>query len=129
MADDQVNRIMADIEELTSEQVLALIFGIHGRLVQDTPVDTGWAANNWIPAQGQPARGTVGTPQELDATAATQALASIEPGSLTSRPTFISNNVPYIARLNAGSSRQAPAGFVDKIVQDEVAKANARRLR
>ena len=30
--------------------------------------------------------------------------------------TGIRNDVPYVARLNAGSSRQAPAGFVEAAI-------------
>ena len=40
---------------------------------------------------------------------------------------YITNNVPYIDRLNNGWSQQSPAGFVDKAVQVAVTNFRARR--
>jgi hypothetical protein len=82
-----------------------------------TPVDTGWARANWIPQIGTPGTSPAGTyaaalagslPNESQVGVATVATTY----RLRSGPVFVSNNVPYIAQLNEGSSRQAPRGFV-----------------
>ena len=91
-----------------------------------TPVDTGRARGNWQIGLGTPVR------RETDAndrsgqetiTRNSRRVAARVPGQTI----FISNNVPYIVELNAGSSSQAPAGFVEEAVQAAVAAA--RRVR
>ena len=41
---------------------------------------------------------------------------------------YISNNVAYIGRLNAGSSAQAPAGFVEEAVSTGVSAIQGARV-
>lgn len=86
-----------------------------GDVKLNTPVDTGRARWNWHadlntmsvrivePNQGQ-------TPDE-----AMTAVANYKLGETI----YISNNLPYIKRLNEGYSQQAPAGFV----QDSITRA------
>ena len=61
------------------------------RMVEDlkeaTPVDTGRARDSWKIEETQGMR----------------------------YPLVVKNNVPYIERLNAGSSKQAPSFFVERI--------------
>lgn len=110
----------AVIRELTraTEQVIAKIgLNLVANLKASTPVDTGWARANWIPSLGSPAGGPVGSRTGVTAgpqAAGTGRLASYK---LTSGSVFVSNNVPYIGQLDAGSSQQAPAGFVGRAVQ------------
>ena len=33
-------------------------------------------------------------------------------------PAFITNNLPYIKRLNEGWSKQAPAHFIEQVIAD-----------
>jgi hypothetical protein len=90
-----------------------------------TPVDTGWARANWIPQIGSPRTSTEGTREAAElgnvSTAGQEAgLASVVTSYTRERGAiYISNNVPYIVRLNEGSSKQAPKGFV----QNAIAKA------
>ena len=85
-----------------------------------TPVDTGWARANWFANVGVPTTETAGDPEDVAAATAQQqqaGLGSVLAYKLVAGPVFISNNVPYILRLNEGSSKQAPAGFVQKAIQ------------
>jgi hypothetical protein len=72
-----------------------------------TPVDTGRARAGWtpsinVPSSYVPPEGKYGMP------------AIPELGTVTVRDTiYITNNLPYIKRLNNGYSRQAPARFVE----------------
>lgn len=126
----ETDKVIAKLEFATGEEVVDLVFRIHGGLVEETPVDTGWARNNWIPAVGRPVAEPAGEPGKPEPGVATRGLAEVGTvKNILEAPVYISNNVPYILRLNAGSSTQAPAGFVEKIIQREVEKSNRRRLK
>lgn len=85
-----------------------------------TPVDTGWARANWVPQIGRPLDWTAGTRDNV--TTAPQLAGAIDVATsykLDKGPVHITNNVPYILKLNDGSSMQAPRGFI----QGAIAKA------
>jgi hypothetical protein len=99
--------------------VRKLALDIHRGLVLRTPRDTGRAASNWIPTLEAPAQGT----QEPDNAARTKAMVASIAATLPDFPSvWISNNLPYIQRLNEGHSKQAPAGFVQIVVDGNVAR-------
>jgi hypothetical protein len=125
----ETTRIIAKLDKVTGEEMVDLVFRIHGRLVEETPVDTGWARNNWLPSVGKPITEPVGEPGKPEPGVATRGLGEVGAApSILAAPVHITNNVPYIQRLNAGSSSKAPAGFVERIVQEEVNRSNKRRL-
>jgi hypothetical protein len=108
-------------------------------LVFSTPVDTGRARSNWIVSIDQPASATVGpyspgqglgVGETANAQAAlNQAAAQIDRFRLgANRSIFISNNLPYIERLNDGHSAQAPAGFVESAVQAAARTVQGARI-
>ena len=111
-------RILKRIEKKVQDVALE----VHANVTEDTPVRTGWAANNWLPKVGRPRTDTVGSPEAVDRTSATTALVAITNWKSGDGPINITNNVPYIGRLNAGSSKKAPAGFVEKAVQRAIRK-------
>lgn len=82
-----------------------------------TPVDSGWARANWIPTIAQPAPDAVGSETAVSSAESAQreglAVVATYAGQ---EPVFVTNNVPYIARLNNGWSQQAPAAFVERAV-------------
>jgi hypothetical protein len=93
-------------------------------VVLATPVDTGRARSNWVARLGQPATdvreayapGTSGSSGAANAQAAIdQAKGEIDK-SAPEEAIHITNNLPYIGRLNDGWSAQAPAGYVPKAV-------------
>lgn len=89
-----------------------------------TPVDTSQALSNWTVTLDRPDVGTIDPhyPGEFGSTQVASAQQTIneardvlklkKPG----QPIFITNNLPYIRRLNDGYSGQAPAGFVERAV-------------
>ncbi|MEO1208387.1 MAG: HK97 gp10 family phage protein [Cyanobacteria bacterium J06638_20] len=123
----QVDRIARELERLGERIVRAIVFEVTAELVASTPVDTGWARANWIPSIGAPntsTRTNRPTPGIVPSAAAEQAaglaiMSTFELGQTA----FITNNVPYISKLNGGSSTQAPANFVDRAVQSGVIQA------
>lgn len=81
------------------------------RMIDRTPVDTGRARANWTVAVGAPwgdVRDASDKSGQSAKSAASSALAAYRCG-----PTiWITNNLPYIERLEDGHSKQAPAGML-----------------
>lgn len=99
--------------------VRQLALRVHERLVARTPVDTGWARTNWVPQVGSAFEGTAGTREDaeagsLDRGPAEAGISAVRRYTLEQGDVHVTNNVPYIEKLNAGSSRQAPAAFVQQ---------------
>lgn len=120
----QITAIVRGIHAVTERAVKTVTLDVHANLVETTPVDTGWARANWVPRVGQPANEPVGSPGSSGVSAAraaaqngiTQVLGYvIQKGSV-----FVTNNVPYIERLNDGHSQQEPAGFVQRAIRKAV---------
>ena len=101
-------------EELTSfinSAMRARAFQALGDLKRNTPVDTGRARNSWT---------LTTSPTEFrsslsDISSVSTTLLSA-PSAKDIEKLYITNGVDYIDKLNAGSSRQAPARFVENSV-------------
>lgn len=112
-------RISADISDFTERETIRYILTLRNQLISDppigTPIDTGWATNNWWYSESGPATGFASdvnaAKQRQDAD--TQSIANFK---LNGQTVHITNNVPYIGRLNNGYSNQTPAGFVDRAI-------------
>ena len=90
--------------------VRAVALVVDSTLVDTTPVKTGRARGNWNPSLNVP-DATIREPNQKK---------PIEPIAAAYKITdtiLISNNLPYIKRLNEGYSKQAPAGFVDAALE------------
>lgn len=129
MTDRQIRLIVGEIKGLTERVVTKLTLDITANLIETTPVDTGWARANWVPRIGEPytsdggiefnaeeRRASVGSARGAQA-AGTASLLTYD---LDRGPVFVSNNVPYIEVLNSGSSKQAPAAFIEAAIQQAV---------
>ena len=112
----QAQSITNQLRTFTGFTSARLATDIINELKIATPIRSGWANANWIPYIGAPREVPVGdkSPGGVDAARVVQntslsllAVYNVNAGSI-----FITNNVPYIDRLNSGSSAQAPAGFV-----------------
>ena len=118
----RLENIAGKIETGANEIKKDVARGIIKDLIPATPVDTSRALSNWIANNGAAhnysilphVSGHFGSTRGTSMSAAlADAMAVIEkakPGV----PIFITNNLLYIRALNAGSSRQAPAGFVER---------------
>lgn len=119
----EARRVSRELRQFVARAVARVATNVTARLIKETPVDTGWARANWIPAVGAPVDAPAGTPGDASSAQGAQqaglnALAGytdLSQGQIT-----ISNNVPYIQRLNDGSSQQAPAGFVEQAIEDGI---------
>mgnify|MGYP003629484545 CR=1 FL=1 len=123
-----IDGLESDAEQVIKKLTLDVVANLTKAPVEGgTPVDTGWARANWIANVATPVTEAVGSAEAPTlAEAAQQAsLGSVLGYKLRSGPVFISNNVPYILRLNDGSSKQAPAGFVQRAIQLAVTQLRA----
>ena len=89
------------VVELTEKVVRKTAFDIDADIVLQTPVDTGRAESNWLPSLNTPRTDTVEAGQKPDITPITNAYRLND-------TIFITNNLPYIERLNNGWSGQQP---------------------
>jgi hypothetical protein len=93
-----------------------------------TPVDTGYARFGWFITVKTPSKYLPPEGQESYPTPNLADHSDFQPYNLDDR-LYITNNVPYIDRLNDGYSRQAPANFVEMAaarVQKDVSKKAAQ---
>lgn len=122
MAEADIRRTISAVER-TAERVIKRIgFSVHGKLVTSTPVDTGWARANWVVSIGAPFQGVAGSPGAVTTGPQADGTARLLVYSLTQSPLiWITNNVPYIRKLNEGHSKQAPANFVERAIDQGVA--------
>lgn len=123
--DKVTRRMKGEINKLCRRMTL----DINRRLAENTPLRTGYARSNWLPSRDRPADGPVGSRESPDFTAASAGVAAIESWNLFRGPAFITNNVPYIIKLNAGSSPQAPPGFVQTSIEQGIAGSISTVLR
>lgn len=120
---DQVRAIIKGLDEVSEKVIRKITLDIVANLIGSTPVDTGWARANWVPSIGLPVqknlRNVQVTPQRAAGARGSQqsAIGRITGYRLPMGSVFISNNVPYIMRLNDGSSKQEPAGFVQRAIR------------
>ena len=125
----ETTRVIGALEDFTSDLIRRLAVNIVAELIETTPVDTGWAAANWVPSVGAPFTGAVGFGPSRGADGGfdqgevagaqlrqQQAQFGLLRYNVRDGSVFISNNVPYIVFLNAGSSQKAPAGFVQNAI-------------
>lgn len=119
--------ILSDLEDVISKTGRKLGVNIDRRLVLETPRDTGSAKASWLVAYGQPSNAIVDNTGKDVGTAAAQAIekGALEASKFKAGDTlYITNNQPYIERLNEGWSEQAPSRYVDQIIEEEVARAD-----
>lgn len=121
---DNSKRIAIQLQGFIAKEIIALSFNIHYDLVEDTPKDTGFAASNWVPQIGSRYSELVDN-YSYQGTSAIQKQGEISLLSykVLNGPIYITNNVKYIQKLNAGHSTQAPAMFVEKIIQKRLNQA------
>ncbi len=106
-------------------------------VVLGTPVDTGNARSNWLVSLSQPRQDQIspyapgnklGRGERANAQNAINQGASVVGVARTGQDIYIVNNVDYIGDLNQGSSRQAPANFVEMAVLSGSQVVNSARV-
>lgn len=123
---DQLGKAMSRIgfvlEKNTEEAVRTAALTAHHVATITTPVKTARARSNWKLDIGVPNPSNNAPPVEGSAEAATQhslgnAQASAALWTLKAGGLILTNGVPYIETLDAGSSQQAPQGMTPAAMQ------------
>ena len=127
---DHANRLLG----VGTKQRRKIALSILTELSVSTPVDVGRARSNWTVGLGGPGDGPIPAhvPGSGGSTGAANARQTVASGQASIdkvklwQDIYLSNNLPYIARLNDGYSAQAPAGFVQTAVANGVRNARAK---
>lgn len=133
---DQADFIIADLKNFVRGEIVALGLNVNANLRDSpplgTPIDTGWASANWVPSVDAPFIENSEPPDDISASqvaarsaTAQQGVNSILGWNFNNGSIFSTNNVPYIGPLNAGSSPQTPAGFIQTAVERAVTQTAA----
>ena len=121
MPEAQIRSVMDALERVAERVIIKVTLDVTSNLIETNPVDTGWSRSNWIPSVGSSTKAPVGSKQSVSPAAQAAGLARMRTYDLKrDGKVFITNNVPYIVRLNEGSSRQAPAGFVQRAIRKAI---------
>lgn len=109
----RARQIELGLKDVKVDTAVALV----GILSRFTPKDSGRARANWNVGVGKPdesvdLEGPFRSSQETEDAARARA-SRARPGE----DIHVTNALPYLPRLNRGSSRKAPAGFVERAVR------------
>lgn len=111
------------------------VLTVHSVLVLATPVKSGRAKGNWQIGFGKAPEGTIDDVSQYGngpaLARAKAAMAGGDKGTSFWRPqreVHVTNNLPYITRLNQGWSTQAPSGFVEEAVAAGVKVVRGAKL-
>ena len=111
--DSDWKKISDKVDRVLSEATRATLFEVSTAIIKETPAKTGRARGNWQASVG---RGASGEVEGIKSKRHGQAVAissvdqsvSVAVGGVY----FLTNNLPYIERLEYGWSQQAPSGMV-----------------
>lgn len=124
---EDFNRALEEFEDSTvpliaKEVQKTLVIEIYKRIVLTTPVLTGRARRNWTPTIGTPSNFSTedvagvlltGAPVTQDEKSRIKSVISTLNALPLGQTVWISNNLPYIRRLDNGYSQKAPSGITE----------------
>ena len=133
MSSKQLGRIFAELDDAISERVSEFTLELHGELVSNppkgTPVDTGFASVSWTPFIGAHPPSTAASSVSAAESAQNAGVAAVASYKITSgQNLWVYDRAPYIAKLNAGSSKQSPQGFVEQAIDTTLSKFRNKPL-
>lgn len=134
----RIGNIAIAVEANTETAVRKAALAADASVVLATPVDTGRARSNWLVEIDAPAAGIrqpyspgqkLGTGETANLNAALeQAAGKVAQYKVGNSEIHITNNLPYIQKLNQGSSKQAPENFVEIAVGAAIRSVEGARL-
>lgn len=129
MAFGEIGVILDDLGAYIGGEARKLTLQITANLIESTPVDTGHAKSNWVPSIDSPHEGVAGSKGGVNYGAQSAGIAAVMGYGFLSRlwrrKLFVTNNVPYIGKLNEGYSKQAPAMFVEQAIARAIHEVNS----
>lgn len=109
----EVERMKQHYEnKITSAMKIGIVEALR-QVTISTPVDTGRARWGWylsvkVPSTETPPEGKYSAPK------INERMQAIKDSFTVSDTLYLTNNVPYVPDLNNGTSKQAPARFVER---------------
>ena len=118
MAIDRAIKKLNNLSIYTRSKYAAARFAVNlaNELASQTPIDTGAARSNWSIGIDTPNQGF--DKNKTDGRVDSRPLHELK----NFKVLYITNNAPYIVRLNEGHSPQAPARFIERAVFNSVNK-------
>lgn len=106
-----IKAVESDVEAQADKVYRRKVLRVFRGIIKKTPVDTGRARGNWFATVNSPYRGSpIGSRgQKLTRR---DTLEQVRKGRLKLRPYYLSNNLPYIERLEFGHSKRMPRGMI-----------------
>ena len=123
-----ISNLGPDMEKALARAVNKVTLSVNEKLVETTPVDTGFARASWIPSVGAPSRTVGGAPGSPSGAAQAAGQADVATNQEL-RTLHITNNVQYIQKLNDGHSGQQPALFVERSIESGIRKHDGETIR
>lgn len=116
-----VTLLLDQVDTFASETVINAALELQGILRDNppvgTPIDTGWASSNWSLSLDTPREEPIGSKENI--ISEDTGIAEVLQFDINNNQSiWLTNNVPYIARLNNGWSQQSPSGFVDAAIDE-----------
>lgn len=136
--DDQIDIIVAELDQYTRDETIALALNVNANLRDSpplgTPIDTGWASANWVPSVGEPYDDPAASQVKEPTVSMISARAQVAERGLNDvlswrnedGAIFSTNNVGYIIPLNNGHSAQSPRGFVQIAIEKAIRQTYSR---
>ena len=115
------------VEVNANKGVIQLAALVSQTVISATPHDQGVARANWFATMGFPKSSFDLELKDFSGVETISKNNRIIAGRLPTQSVYITNNLPYIKRLNEGHSGQAPAGYVETAIK--TARAAAKKLR
>ncbi len=125
---DDIKKFAEKTETTLDQVVIDYVTGVSLRIIEETPKGRpelwqgeappgyvgGRAQANWIPSIGTPDQTEVNSTDENRGSSQVLAIQSQIPGNIY----YLTNNVPYIERLEYGWSTQAPNGMMRRTLRE-----------
>ena len=123
-----IGNLGPDMEKALAKAVNKVTLSVNEKLVETTPVKTGFARASWIPSVGAPSSSVGGSPEAPSTGPQSAGQASVATNGQV-RTLHITNNTEYIQKLNDGHSSQQPALFVERSIEAGIRKHDGDTIR
>jgi predicted transcriptional regulator YdeE len=123
-----IGTAVLNMSKRAEKMVRGTVIGCASRIIKRTPVDQGTLRGNWQMSIGQPISTTIDR-EDKSGSAASSEIAKEGQKLNIGAVFYMSNNLPYAAAIEFGSSKQAPEGMMRIEVLETAAAIQANRIK
>jgi hypothetical protein len=123
-----IGQAVININKRTEKMVRGTVIGCASRIIKRTPVKDGTLRGNWQASIGQPVQATI---DRMDKNGAASVSDVAREGQRLNIGAvfYMTNNLPYAAAIEFGSSTQALQGMMRIEVLETAAAIQANRMK